>query len=58
MILLPAGVRVWLATSYADLRKGFPSPALQLPEILIAPRSAAIYLLPRSSRQSAEGDLV
>ena len=27
MIPLPAGVRVWLATGYADMRKGFPSLA-------------------------------
>jgi transposase len=34
MIPLPAGVRVWLATGYTDMRKGFPSPALQVQEIL------------------------
>jgi IS66 Orf2 like protein len=34
MIPLPAGVRVWLATGYTDMRKGFPSLALQIQEIL------------------------
>src|SRR5437879_5052612 len=34
MIPLPAGVRVWLATGYSDMRKGFPSLALQVQEIL------------------------
>jgi hypothetical protein len=34
MIPLPAGVRVWLATSHTDMRKGFPSLALQVQEIL------------------------
>src|ERR1700676_2841157 len=34
MIPLPAGVRVWLSTGYTDMRKGFPSLALQVQEIL------------------------
>ncbi|TWB47262.1 transposase [Bradyrhizobium sacchari] len=34
MIPLPAGVRVWLATGYTDMRKGFPLLALQVQEIL------------------------
>jgi transposase len=34
MILLPACVRVWLATGYTDMRKGFPSLALQVQAIL------------------------
>jgi transposase len=34
MIPLPSGVRVWLATGYTDMRKGFPSLALQVQEIL------------------------
>jgi transposase len=34
MITLPAGVRVWLATGHTDMRKGFPSLALQVQEIL------------------------
>ncbi|MDI4232580.1 IS66 family insertion sequence element accessory protein TnpB [Bradyrhizobium sp. Arg237L] len=34
MIPLPACVRVWLATGYTDMRKGFPSLTLQVQEIL------------------------
>ena len=34
MIPLPAGVRVWLATGYSDMRRGFPSLALQVQEVL------------------------
>jgi transposase len=33
-IPVPIGVRVWLATGYTDMRKGFPSLALQVQEIL------------------------
>jgi transposase len=29
MVGLPPGVRVWLATGHTDMRKGFPSLALQ-----------------------------
>jgi transposase len=34
MIPFPAGVRVWLATGYTDMRRGFPSLALQVQEVL------------------------
>jgi transposase len=34
MIPLPSGVRVWLATGYTDMRKGFPSLALTVQEVL------------------------
>jgi len=34
MIPIPTGVRVWLATGYTDMRKGFPSLALQAQEVL------------------------
>jgi hypothetical protein len=53
---LPAGVRVWLATGYTDMRKGFPSLALQVQQILQRDPLRSV-LLPRTSRQSAEGDL-
>jgi len=33
MIPLPSGVRVWLATGYTDMRKGFPSLALTVQEV-------------------------
>ncbi|WP_054313155.1 IS66 family insertion sequence element accessory protein TnpB [Mesorhizobium sp. 1M-11] len=31
---VPTGVRVWLATGYTDMRRGFPSLALQVQEVL------------------------
>jgi transposase len=34
MIPIPPGVRVWLAKGYTDMRKGFPSLALQVQEVL------------------------
>ncbi|MCR6732702.1 MAG: IS66 family insertion sequence element accessory protein TnpB [Afipia sp.] len=34
MIPIPTGARVWLATGYTDMRRGFPSLALQVQEIL------------------------
>ena len=34
MILLPSGVRVWLATGHTDMRKGFPGLSLQVQQVL------------------------
>lgn len=34
MIAIPTGARVGLATGYTDMRRGFPSLALQVQEIL------------------------
>jgi transposase len=34
MIPFAAGIRVWLATGYTDMRRGFPSLALQVQEVL------------------------
>ena len=34
MIPIPSGVRVWLATGHTDMRRGFPSLALQVQEVL------------------------
>ena len=34
MISVPTGARVWLATGYTDMRRGFPSLALQVQEVL------------------------
>jgi transposase len=34
MIAVPGNVRVWLATGYTDMRRGFPSLALQVQEVL------------------------
>ena len=36
MIPIPSGVRVWLATGHTDMRRGFPSLALQVQEVLEA----------------------
>ena len=30
MIPVPSGVKVWLATGYTDMRKGFPGLSLRL----------------------------
>jgi hypothetical protein len=57
MIGPPAGVRVWLATGYADIRKCIPSLVLQVQHFCIAIRSAAICSGSASSRQSVEGEL-
>ncbi|RVC64619.1 IS66 family insertion sequence hypothetical protein, partial [Mesorhizobium sp. M4B.F.Ca.ET.088.02.2.1] len=34
MIPVPTGVRVWLATGHTEMRKRFPSLALQVQEVL------------------------
>ena len=34
MIPVPPGVRVWLATGYTDMRRGFPGLSLQVQEVL------------------------
>ncbi|MER9870863.1 IS66 family insertion sequence element accessory protein TnpB [Mesorhizobium sp. M0136] len=34
MISIPIGVKVWLATGYTDMRKGFPGLALMVQETL------------------------
>ena len=51
MIPLPTGVRVWLATGYTDMRKGFPSLALQVQEILHRdPLSGHLFLFTNRTR--------
>ena len=46
MILIPSGVRVWIATGHTDMRRGFPSLALQVQEVLKHdPRGGACVLL-------------
>jgi transposase len=52
MIPLPAGVRVWLATGYTDMRKGFPSLALQVQEILHRDPLNGHVLLSRTPRRN------
>ncbi|SCB56159.1 IS66 Orf2 like protein [Bradyrhizobium shewense] len=34
MIAIPTGARVWLATGYTDISRGFPSLAQQVLEVL------------------------
>lgn len=34
MIPVPSGVKVWLATGYTDMRKGFPGLSLMVQETL------------------------
>ncbi|MBA1159259.1 IS66 family insertion sequence element accessory protein TnpB [Microvirga mediterraneensis] len=44
MIPIPTGVRVWLATGYTDMRRGFPAWALQVQEVLKhAPLSGHLF---------------
>ena len=58
MIAFPPGVRVWLATGHTDMRKGFPSLALQVQEVLRRdPSERSSVLLPWPARRSFEGDL-
>ena len=54
MIPLPAGVRVWLATGHTDMRKCFPSLALQVQEALGRdPHTGDLYVF-----RGARGDLI
>jgi hypothetical protein len=53
MIPLPAGVRVWLATGYTDMRKGFPSLALQVQEILQRDPPWCVLLISRPSTSTS-----
>ncbi|WP_348640186.1 IS66 family insertion sequence element accessory protein TnpB [Mesorhizobium sp. M3A.F.Ca.ET.201.01.1.1] len=39
MISIPSGVKVWLATGYTDMRKGFPGLSLMVQETLSAIRT-------------------
>lgn len=56
MIPVPTGARVWLATGYTDMRRGFPSLALQVQEVQ-GPAQRPSVRLPRSPKRSCEGDL-
>lgn len=47
MIPVPTGARVWLATGYTDIRRGFPSLALQVQEVLHKdPLSGHLFFFP------------
>lgn len=54
MIPVPAGVRVWLATGHTDMRRGFPSLALLVQEMLSADPHGGHLFVFRGKR----GDLV
>ena len=54
MIPVPAGARVWLATGYTDMRRGFPGLALQVQETLKADPHAGHLFVFRGKR----GDLI
>jgi transposase len=58
MIPVASGVRVWLATGHTDMRKGFPSLALQVQEVLKRdPLSGHLFCFRGAQRRSVEGDL-
>ena len=58
MIPLPSGVRVWLATGHTDMRRGFPSLALQVQEVLKHdPLGGAFVLLQRAPFRSDKNHL-
>jgi hypothetical protein len=50
MIPFPAGVRVWLAAGYTDMRRGFPSLAMQVQEV------SDLYWRPRAASGIDEVD--
>lgn len=54
MILVPSGIRVWLATGHTDMRKGFAGLALQVQEVLRRdPHGGHLFVL-----RGRRGDLV
>jgi transposase len=58
MIPLPASVRVWLATGYADMRSGFSSLALQVQEVLHRdPLNGHLFCFRSRRGNLLEGDL-
>src|SRR3546814_16472151 len=56
MIPVPSGVRVWLATGYTNLRKGFPSLSMQVQEVLRRdPLSGLLFSAVRTMRGRVGG---
>src|SRR3546814_18383553 len=56
MIAVPSGVRVWLATGYTNMRKGFPSLSLQVQEVLRRdPLSGLLFSAVRPLRGRVRG---
>ena len=52
MILVPSGVRVWLAVGRTDMRKGMNGLALQVQEVLGRDRMSAISMFLRGARRA------
>ena len=57
MIPITSGVRVWLATGYTDMRRGFPSLALQVQEILKRGADTGIFFAGAKSRGAFSAEL-
>lgn len=58
MIPVPTGARVWLATGYTDMRRGFPSLALQVQEVLRKdPLGGHLFVFRGRRSDLGEGDL-
>ena len=54
MIPVPSGARVWLATGHTDMRRGFPSLALQVQETLkVDPHQGHLFVF-----RGKRGDLI
>ena len=52
MIPVPTGARVWLATGYTDMRRGFPSLALQVQ--VCCPESIGATLKKRCDQRGSD----
>ena len=48
MILIPSGVRVWIATGHTDMRRGMQGLALQVQESLKREASRSTGMLSRT----------
>ncbi|MFC4844548.1 MULTISPECIES: IS66 family insertion sequence element accessory protein TnpB [Bradyrhizobium] len=58
MIPVPAGARVWLATGHTDMRRGFPSLARQVQEVLRKdPLSGHLFVFRGRRSDLVKGDL-
>ncbi|QCL77498.1 hypothetical protein CFBP5877_28180 (plasmid) [Agrobacterium tumefaciens] len=54
MIMVPAGVKVWQATGYTDMRKGFPGLSLILQKALKLTRCVSTVRIIRSWRPTTD----
>jgi hypothetical protein len=58
MISIPSGVKVWLATGYTDMRKGFPGLSLMVQETLKRdPHSGHLFCFRGRQGGADQGDL-